>query len=156
MATHTILAPGTRPEATGRTRREAFTALGVTALAGVAAVGFAWPEGIVRPGDAKTSPDVALVALCAQFDDLERQMDATFDLGLSEDDADSLREPLQEAQAPLFEQILAIRATTLEGHQARARTFHLWDKELANEGAEGAGWSERMSWALVRDLVGEG
>ena len=65
MAEDTNTAPGTRPEATGKTRREAFTALGATALAGVAAIGFATSDKAA--GSAPPSADTALLAACATF-----------------------------------------------------------------------------------------
>ena len=164
-----------------RTRREALATLGTNVLAGVVtAAAIAMPDGLAQPtggvnlqanasvGHIRDIPantsagDAELLALIAQFNYLEQTADELF-AKLGSDDPDDVFAsahiwPLLEQQKPLFDQIMKIRATTLEGYRARAKMFFLWEKELeaeAQESAEPAGWPERMRWALVRDLVGE-
>ena len=150
------------------TRREAFAKLGATAMAGLAATAIAIPKNLAQPiGDinhkAKPAGDTELLALITQFNDLEQTMAKSFDT-LGPDDPDEVWEaayiwPLVEQQGVLFERIVEIRATTLQGYRARAKMFFIWDQGLEfaaqEDGNEPAGWPERMRWALVRDLVGE-
>ena len=138
-------------------RRELLGAAGISGFAAVAVAGFARPADPAVP--ARPSPDAELIALCVRFDDLERRIRATYgSLGNTLDDEDAedlLREPLQQAQKPLFERIMNLRATTIEGHRARAAMLRLWHDQLEGKGRSGGYWADRMAWALVRDVLGE-
>ena len=138
-------------------RRELLSAVGFSSLAAVAVAGLARPD---QPAiSAQPSPDAELITLCGRFDDLEQRIHATYgSLGNTLDDEDAedlLREPLQQAQKPLFERIVNLRATTIEGHRARAAMFRLWHDQLERKGRPDGYWADRMAWALVRDVLGE-
>ena len=115
------------------------------------------PEALPLQHDAGTEPDAELIALCSRFNSLERQIIASYGMlgDKLEDEEDALREPLQEAQKPLLEQIMGLRATTIEGHRARAAMFRLWYDPLEGEGRPDGNWAGRLAWALVRDVLGE-
>ena len=134
-------------------RRELLGAVGFSGLAAVAAAGFARPDQSAIP--AQASPDAELIALCARFDELERQINATFGTMEDEHAEDVLRVPMQEAQELLFERIMSLRATTIEGHRARAAMYRLWYDPLEGEGRPERNWAGRLAWALVRDVLGE-
>ena len=134
-------------------RRELLGAVGLGGLAAVAAAGLARPDQPAIP--AQASPDAELITLCGCFNDLERQIIATFGSLGDEDAEDVLREPLQEAQQPLFARIMDLRATTIAGHQARADMLRLWHDQVEADGRPDGYWAGRMTWALVRDVLGE-
>ena len=117
----------------------------------------AMPEGntvTVTP-----SPDAALLEACAAFDALERAYVATFngyDFDSPEEAAAEIeRERLSEAQEPLVVRICQLRAVTLAGQAARARSLALWDGELMKPNTDGDA-SARLTTAIVRDLLALG
>jgi hypothetical protein len=70
---------------------------------------------------------------------------------------DPIIEPFQDAQYDLLNRICAIRAVTLAGHVARARTYNLWDPNVlmrTDAEDEDGGWDDRLLAALLRDMVG--
>ncbi|NPD68913.1 hypothetical protein HN018_02920 [Lichenicola cladoniae] len=138
------------------TRREVLGAGAFTAMFGIAAAAIAKPDVQVSAA-VPLQPDGELIALCSRFDDLERKMEATYYLGpyseAKELAAEAQQASLHAEQDELLEQITPIRATTLAGFQARARTLVFWNKEIERKGENGD-WSNRMVWALVRDLNG--
>lgn len=147
MATDTLNTP----------RRALLSAAGFSGLAAVAAVGWIRPDtpAAAAPVQPEVSPDDRLIALCTRFDDLERQIIRSHDEDGEDEDAEAFRRKLSDRQEPLLRQIVTLRATTLEGSQARARSLHLWDTEIAHQGRyEDSNWNDALVWALVRDLIG--
>jgi hypothetical protein len=62
--------------------------------------------------------------------------------------------PNEEMQAPILDRLCTLRATTLEGYFARARTVLLEDLELhPAEMVELGSTNERLLGALLRDLT---
>jgi uncharacterized protein (DUF1501 family) len=109
--------------------------------------------GLLTPAIASAAPsgdDTELIAACAQFDALERQLQA-----LSEDEYADAREAIQAAQLPLLERICAANCTTMEGLRARVRTIALWEGDIPTFSPDEAYWKSRMFHALLRDLSGE-
>ena len=136
-------------------RRALLSAGALTGLAAVAAVGWVRPDTPAAAAPLLPSPDRGLIALCARFDDLERQIIRSHEQDGEADDAKAFRRALSDHQRPLLRQIVTLRSTTLEGSQARARSLRLWDTELAHQGRhEDSNWNDALVWALVRDLAG--
>lgn len=99
--------------------------------------------------------DANLLALLAEFERLEAEIYA---LGAAcetvEDEAaiDAARDRLIEAQDRLYAPIVATRAQTLAGIQARARNLPRWAPHLLVS-EPGAGWDHQFTAALLRDLI---
>ena len=103
-------------------------------------------------------PDVALLAACAAYGHARRPADR-----LARADARSLADhTLERAQARLHEaassalaNIVALRATTLEGHRARAAAILAWDQgELISLVGRYGILQDRLILALLADLIG--
>lgn len=128
-------------------RRTLFASGAGVALAGatVAAVAAPLPA---------TSPDAELLKLCAAINALQVQVDALWD-GVSriedDDERDDLQAPLTAQQIPLIERMCEIRPTTLQGHVARCRTYHRWDKSPPDVSSPYC--NEAMQGAILRDLA---
>jgi hypothetical protein len=114
--------------------------------------------------------DAELIQLCAEIDRLEDEWLAlgskpgmtNADAQAAEDKQDSQRGFCTDRQYPLIDKILEMRATTLDGLQARARTIVKWAPNLftvkAGPGTPfnpAATGDELMVAALLRDLIGE-
>jgi hypothetical protein len=81
----------------------------------------------------ETGPDAELIAACAAFDALERQRSNVFhgpEAITDEAPRLTLFAFIQEMQEPILNRVCSLRATTLEGYFARARTVLLEDLEL--------------------------
>ena len=115
------------------------------------------------PGEAAENPDAELIRLCAECDALQAQIDAIWadrkthlpvpeQIAIEHARGDA-QQPLLDAQDPLLERICAMRASTPQGHAARARTLLAWDKDpcWTHDGC----WNSQLIGAIVRDLVGE-
>ena len=147
MATHAHTTPTIAP---GEPTRRRLLAFAGAAIAGPAIALAASP----------THPDAALLAALAEFDRLEREMwppgpgPATIS---EEEERDARIAPLNDRQAELLGVICTMRATTLHGCIARARSLFVWDLEMQKAIAAGDDPEEyddaRMIQALVRDLV---
>ena len=137
-------------------------------LAGLAGIGAVTLAGAslagAAPAQAASGDDAELLATIAAFDALEREIKATYD-GCgdtieAEVAADLVRMPLKARQAPLLSRICALRAVTVQGWQARARSLMLWDGDqdifAVSEDDLNGYWDDRMLAALFRDLVGSG
>jgi hypothetical protein len=98
--------------------------------------------------------DAGLIALCGEFDALERQVLASFDE--FDEDHDGEREiavaPLQERQQALLELMSARPATTLAGLVAVARSLELWSPDFLSA-IEHRGVDDRLASQIVRDLI---
>lgn len=96
-------------------------------------------------------PDAVLLTAIAEFDDLEQKIDASYLTIPNEDDGDQWRAPLQARQEDLLDMITTLRAITMDGLFARARSLALWDSgTFDNDGH----WDTGMRVALLRDLLG--
>ncbi len=108
-------------------------------------------------GEPMVSPNAALLAACAAFDELEhRYIDLGGDAAAGSPEEDAVadeRSRLSTVQRPLVAKMCKLRAVTKEGQVARARSLALWDAELFKEA-----WHEdtgdRLTAAIVRDLIG--
>ena len=104
-------------------------------------------------------PDRELIAVCAEFDAIERHINSHYAGGSrnieDDEERDAVIAPFQEAQEPLLERIIALRATTPGGLKARARTLALWNEDAMRHIGPGHYLEDRMLAALLRDMVGE-
>ena len=151
---------GTRRAVTVPSRRQ----LGGATLAALCGAAFAGAIVLPDPGEAfpaAASPDAELIRLCAECDALQGQVDAVWaedktHLSVPEQIAiehirDAAQQPLLERMDPILERICTLRATTPQGHAARARTLLMWDKDPCWVEAEC--WNDQLIGAIVRDLV---
>ena len=102
-------------------------------------------------------PDAELLEACANADEVQRRIDALWTGPTRVDDdnqRDTLLDPLRDEQHPFLEQVVDLRAQTLAGHMARARTLLLWDKDPPSAD-DSYYMNERLMGALLRDLDGE-
>ena len=101
-------------------------------------------------------PDAELLEACAAFDTLERTYLATFrgyEFDSPEERAsEAERARIAEIQYPIVDRICDLRAVTLEGQAARARSYALWDAEMMKPQDDIEGL---FTQAIVRDLIGE-
>ncbi len=116
-------------------------------------------EGGAEPPAQLETPahdDAELLAACGQFDALQHRVAALFDgPDWIEDEAerDIALLPIEAAQDALLDRVCFLRATTPEGHRARAATVALFDPGILGKVNDGHP-VERMMAALLRDLVG--
>ncbi len=84
------------------------------------------------PAPAATAqPDAELIALCDEFNVLERAYVASFDL-IADDDTRTLANgPLHEAQEELVERMATLTATTIDGFAALAGAIVAWAAEAS-------------------------
>ncbi|MBB2155285.1 hypothetical protein HLH33_03000 [Gluconacetobacter diazotrophicus] len=139
------------------TRRDFFTAGAATALAGIAAASFAQPETLSAKGIAKrdTHPDARLIALCDAFIALEAEAHALYGHDHTLEDEPRIQaahEVIFGRQEPLKDEILSLRATTLDGIRAKARAMVAFDNDFLPK-EDTPYWNEAMLFNLVRDLV---
>jgi hypothetical protein len=134
-------------------RRSALRGFGLTAIA----AGLAVP---VR-SHAATAPDTddadaELIRLCAEFDGLEHarqtiavriEADAALANGEDGDREIALYAQQEQIAALLF----ATPAHTLEGIQAKARSWVLWAPEVLE--GEGGLWDDKWRTMIIRDLL---
>ncbi len=163
MAAQPTTTLGTGRAVTAPSRRHL---IGGSILAALSGAAFAGAVVLPNPGEAfpaATGPDAELIRLCAECDALQARIDKQYTtpwehLSPSEAHArevaiDAAIEPLTDAQDLLLERICAMRATTPQGHAARARTLIAWDKDPCWTDDEC--WNNQLIGAIVRDLVGE-
>ncbi len=102
---------------------------------------------------ATAHPDAELIRLCDEFNVLERQYVASFDL-IADDDTRTLANgPIQQAQEELVERMSEMTATTIEGFAALAGAIAVWAPDVLDK-VEYGDMSERLIAMLVRDLGG--
>ena len=160
MAVNTDTTLGTRRAVTAPSRRQ----LGGSILAAACGAAFASAVVLPDPGEAfpaPASPDAELIRLCAECDALQGQVDAIWadrktHLPHAEQIAiehvrEAAQQPLLDQMDPLLDRICELRATTPQGHVARARTLLAWDKDpcWTHDGC----WNSQLIGAIVRDLV---
>ena len=126
-------------------------AAGSAALLGLAGTGAA------APADA-ASPDAELIQLCAAFDALEREFQATDFNSLPYTPAAIVAEAEQDrltaAQQPYLDRICACRPTTLAGAMALASTLVSLDPENIRQHAARGYTPDRLMLALLYGLTG--
>jgi hypothetical protein len=126
-------------------------------LAGTAALAGAAATPAASVAAATPNRDSRLIALCAEFDRLERRIGVLFDARddtQGNDAFDATIEPIYAQQAALLPEITVLRATTLEGLAARARTMMLEDLELRPDEMVASEFvNERLLGLVLRDLV---
>ncbi len=114
-------------------------------------------SGVTVAAPATINPDAALIGLCAEFEALERKIEATFGgiAAIADDDsADAATEALRVEQDPIIDAITACRPTTLAGFTALAGIAMLWRPELIEASPAQGDTGERLIAALVRGLTG--
>jgi len=105
------------------------------------------------------SPDAGLIALCADLDRLQHQIDALFpmdwtemtDAGLGA--ADAAARPLEAEQRLILTQLCALTPVTMPGYAAMARSAVQLRPDLLCAGPH-AGPDKRLMAAVVRGLMG--
>ncbi len=102
-----------------------------------------------------SNPDADLLAACAHYLRIQRAFDAIVEASdvESDDPCLSILDPIPA----LAERIVALRATTAEGHMARARcmAFHyLAHHPIAQDDPDSAA-EDRFQAALYRDLIAQ-
>ena len=147
--------PDTCPKLVKPTPRRALLghALGLP----VAALAPSW-QG-TPPVAAQAGPDAELIRLIAEFAALEHRFLAAHDDISDDDERDAFIGPIIEAQKPLLDRILTLRATTLPGFLARAKLLGLYEPEWTKEEnilSDGGSHNERMAGALIRDMLAMG
>ena len=99
--------------------------------------------------------DAELIAACAEFDRLERQIlqvEGAATTVEREYEADRLTATWKERQETLVLTISSARASTLAGLQAKTATLVLWDSEALSPSSDY--WNERLVTSLLGDLLG--
>jgi hypothetical protein len=100
-------------------------------------------------------PDAALIAVCEEYLRIEREFEAYYDTLPGDMEADDRGWEILEPIPALEEQIVALRATTPEGHLARARCVaftYLPANPVCQDDPEAAR-EDRFRAAMIRDLV---
>ena len=105
------------------------------------------------------NPDAELITACAAFDALERAYVTTYATDIPEGTsewaaAEAERDRLLAAEKPFLDRMTELRAVTLEGQAARARSLVLWAPDLVSEGTTGDTIG-LLTHAVLRDLIGE-
>ncbi len=139
---------------TASTSRRFVLTGGAAALAlaaGTSAAGSAFPAG----------PDAGLIALCADLDAMQRNLDALFDddgLGMDDDEleaADAAAYRIDLDQRHLLNRICTLQVAGLGGCRALARSLAVLRPDLRGVSSSGD-MDVRLTAALVRGLIGEG
>ena len=118
----------------------------------------AQPAPPTPPPSAASDPDAELLAACAEFDRLERAYIATFpdDHDVTEHEEDAVqpeRDLIQQAQHYLAARMVELRATTLAGQVARARSLVLWEGDDPSGNVTSEYINERLLGAILGDLT---
>lgn len=139
--------PTTSPTGTGR---RALAGGAVLALLGATVATAAIPEA---------NPDAELLRLCAEFDALERRVQAALNgaITIEEDEhAEKLAQAHGVEQKPLLNRMCALPCTTAAGAAALAASLLLWEGgEVQLEDDLHANTNERLLSALLRGVLGE-
>jgi hypothetical protein len=127
-------------------------------LTGSAAAVATMATGVaVSAGTASASPDAELVGLCAEFDALERRIDALFEgvSALDFDAADAAACVIEVDQRRVLDRICTLTPTTDEGCRAVARSLAVLapDYGLPNVYVS-ATMDERLANLLARGMMG--
>jgi len=104
----------------------------------------------LAPVAAAPDPDADLLAVCAEFDAVEHRRNAMFDDDTLTDEANAA---IREEQEPLVDRLCEMRATTIKGMQARARSLVLYDDAVMERHTVYT--NDRLVAAVLRDLIEE-
>ncbi len=100
-------------------------------------------------------PDAELIALCAEFEVLERKAVAALAMNDEDQDrADAVAEAIDREQAPIIAAITAICPTTLAGFTALATIAVLWSPELIRISPIQGDTGERLLQVMLRGMTG--
>ncbi|MGI4797511.1 MAG: hypothetical protein ACRYG8_26380 [Janthinobacterium lividum] len=102
----------------------------------------------LAPPPVAPDPDTALLAVCAEFDAVERRRSAMFDDDTLTDEANAA---IREEQAPLVDRLCDLQAVTIEGMRARARSLVLYDDAVMERHTVYT--NDRLVAAVLRDLI---
>jgi len=103
------------------------------------------------------NPDAELIAFCADFDVLERRIDALFDGvdALTFEAADAAACVIEVDQHRLLDRICALTPSTDEGCKALAQSVVLLSPDYADPAFPATGtMDERLASVLVRGMMG--
>ena len=110
-----------------------------------------------RLASSATHPDEMLLAACAEYGRLRRRIDRLSDNRARVDDLDDqsrVYADLTDAGRLPLASALSTRATTLEGHRARAALFLAWDEgDLIGRARRDEILEDRLLAVLLIDLV---
>lgn len=100
------------------------------------------------------NPDAELIEVCRQVDALEDELVASSSKTIAEERAnDLIKDPIRQRQHLLIEELSCnLTSTTLEGHQARARTIVKWAPDLIGTPDD---FVDMMVSALLQDLIAQ-
>ena len=139
-----------RPAAT---RRSLFSAAAAITLGSGITAGFA-----ASVADFAETPDAQLIALCAEFDVLERRRQHAANAARTmeeEELADRVWADVSQQQKPMLDRMCSFPCVTLAGLGALAASLVLWDAgelSVAEDDAE-APVNERLTAALLRSVM---
>jgi len=115
-------------------------------------------SGAAVAASAAHNPDAELIALCVEFDVLERRIDALFDSlvsALTFEAADAAACVVEVDQHRLLNRICALTPSTDEGCKAVARSLALLSPDHADPALPVIGtMDERLANALARGMMG--
>lgn len=101
-----------------------------------------------------SNPDAELIQAARRFAELERQYQFICnEAGLSDEDTDELVEQMRPERAALLQKVVTMRATTWEGHLARARAAFIYTKDVLDKEATSGAWNELLVWSVLRDMA---
>ncbi len=112
-------------------------------------------SGVAVAAPATINPDAELIALCAEFEVLERK--AVVALATNNEDqdrADAAAEAIDREQAPIVAAITACRPTTLAGFTALANIVVLLNLELIKISPTQGCTDERLLQVMLRGMTG--
>ncbi len=112
---------------------------------------------LLAPAPAAGHPDAELLRFCAEFLSLETLVEAANSDGPSgiedDDERAQVLAPVHARQGEILDQIVPIRATTVQGVKARAVMFATWGGDILRDWARSEYFDDRMLLALVRDVA---
>jgi hypothetical protein len=125
-----------------------------------AAIGMAGAALLLAGAAIPAGADAELIAVCREFDAIEahcrRFLDQAEPTCVTDESRDNFLEPYRDRQEALLDQLCRLRATTADGHLARARSLAGWLEDASDADAQDeAYWDQRMLAALRRDLMAE-
>ncbi|MGI4799979.1 MAG: hypothetical protein ACRYG8_39285 [Janthinobacterium lividum] len=110
----------------------------------------------INPDPGIVHPDAELLAACAVFDTMERQVSAFYEGPGRLDDDDQRQAAIDlvvDRQAPWLDRICDLRAVTPAGWKAKAQSLALWDQEVLQAKWSEGDVSERILATLLRDML---
>lgn len=103
---------------------------------------------------AAIDPDAELIALCREFQELDRRYCYLHnDAGLGDDEAEAATKPLLDRMTVILDPMCALRATTERGVRVRAATLLQYAPDKLRLFAKSSYFDDRLFTALLRDLM---